>query len=109
MLMGRSFYRGVQKFLVYLFFFCLFQRNPVYPASGRQTGDSWNGCWSVGWEQTSPRERGFQHAGGFGGSRERVSDQQKVFLSDFQGSRYATNAVIITIVDPVTVPFNHSD
>lgn len=52
----------------------LFLRNPVHPASGREVGDSWHGGWTVGWQQTSPRERGIQHAGGFSGSRERVSD-----------------------------------
>ncbi len=54
----------------FISFFC---RHPVHPPSGRETGDSWHGCWPVGWEQTSPWERGVQHAGGVSGSRERVS------------------------------------
>lgn len=48
-------------------------RSSVHPSSGRETGDSWYGGWPVGWEQTSPRERGVQHAGSVCGSRERVS------------------------------------
>lgn len=48
-------------------------RHSVHPPSGRETGDRWHGGWSVGWQQTSPWERGLEHAGGVSGSRERVS------------------------------------
>ncbi len=45
-------------------------RNPVNTSPGWQAGNSWHGCWSVGWEQTSPWQS--QYAGGVS-RRERVS------------------------------------
>lgn len=52
--------------------FCNSFRNPVYTSPGWQAGNSWHGCWSVGWEQACPWQRGVQYAGGVS-RRERVS------------------------------------
>lgn len=81
-----SFFNGLEAFICdsktrdvflnsdfFFFFLSFFFRHPVHPPSGREAGDSWHGRWPVGWEQTSPWERGVQHAGGVSGSRERVS------------------------------------
>lgn len=56
----------------HLVIFCNSSRNPVYTSPGWQAGNSWHGCWSVGWEQACPWQRGVQYAGGVS-RRERVS------------------------------------
>lgn len=57
-------------------------RPSVHPPSGGETGDSWHGCWPVGWEQTNSGKRGVQHAGGVSWSRERVSPM--IFFKNYQ-------------------------